>query len=108
MATASQSSHSGSVAAPYSTTQKLAKPVVHESLYVYAADKSNGGMALAEKWSMTLVQPTSGTSLSKSVRRKSFLTGVASASSPTTTPGGLLLPEAEFYTMPLENEDVSE
>ena len=77
-------------------TQKLAKPVVHESLYVYAADKSNGGMALAEKWSLTLVQPTCNP-LRKSVRRKSFLTGVASCG---------LLPEAEFYTM--QNEDKGE
>ena len=77
-------------------TQKLAKPVVHESLYVYAADKSNGGMALAEKWSLTLVQPACNP-LRKSVRRKSFLTGVASCG---------LLPEAEFYTM--QNEDKGE
>ena len=74
-------------------TQKLAMPVVHESLYVYAADKSNGGMALAEKWCLTLVQLESQP-LSKSVRRKSFLTSVASNG---------LLPEAEFYN--LQNED---
>ena len=71
-------------------TQKLAKPVVHESLYVYAADKSNGGMALAEKWRLTLVQP-SNQPMSKSVRRKSFLSGMDTK--------GLMPADAEIYNI---------
>ena len=54
---ASQSSQSGSRGVARSKSgKKLAMPVIHESMYVYAADKSNGGgMALAEKWGLTLV-----------------------------------------------------
>ena len=55
---------------------KLAKPVIHESLYVYAADKVKGGMALAEKWRLTLVQPRGSSHKKSSMRRKSILTGV--------------------------------
>ena len=50
--TTSQSSHQ-------SEKHKLARTVVHEYLYVYAADKKNGGMALAEKWRLSLKQPNS-------------------------------------------------
>ena len=71
---ASQSSQSGSGAA--TGTLKLAKPVIHESLYVYAADKVKGGMALAEKWRLTLVQPRGSSHKKSSIRRKSILTGV--------------------------------
>ena len=54
--TTSQSSHSGSMSVSYTQQHRITKPVVHESLYVYAADKeANGGMALAEKWRLTLV-----------------------------------------------------
>ena len=52
----SQSSQRGSRGVVRSKSgKKLAMPVIHESMYVYAADKSNGGMALAEKWRLTLV-----------------------------------------------------
>ena len=52
----SQSSHSGSHGLRGThPLKKLAMPVIHESLYVYAADKANGGIALAEKWRLTLV-----------------------------------------------------
>mmetsp|Transcript_7266 Transcript_7266/g.10209 ORF Transcript_7266/g.10209 Transcript_7266/m.10209 type:complete len:190 (+) Transcript_7266:319-888(+) len=59
----SVSSHSGSArgASPLSN-KNLAKPVVHENLYVYAADKTDRGMALAEKWRLTLVQPSGSSS----------------------------------------------
>lgn len=74
---ASQSSQNGS-GAQVVPSQKLAKPVVHESLYVYAADKINGGIALAEKWQLTLVQKTTTNSSSqkRETRRKSVLAGV--------------------------------
>ena len=55
---------------------RIAKPVVHESLYVYATDKANGGMALAEKWRLTLVQQAGSNRQRKSVNRTSMLTGV--------------------------------
>jgi len=47
----------GTTAANNSTkTTKLAQKEIEECLYVYAADKStNGGIALAEKWKITLV-----------------------------------------------------
>lgn len=52
---------------------KLSKPVVHESIFIYAADKNNGGMALAEKWNLTLEQ----TKIPRThARRKSFMSGV--------------------------------
>ncbi len=52
----SQSSQNGSRGVARSKSgKKLAMAVIHESMYVYAADKSNGGgMALAEKWRLTL------------------------------------------------------
>ena len=74
----------------------MSKPVIHESLYVYAADKVNGGMALAEKWRLTLVQPSGSSSRRKSVQRKSILTGV------DTT--GLLSPLKEINDAAAEME----
>ena len=58
------------------TVSKLAKPVVHESIFVYAADKVNGGMALAEKWNLTLEQPSIPQKEVTRGRRKSFMSGV--------------------------------
>lgn len=52
---------------------------MHESLYVYAADKeANGGVALAEKWRLTLVHTAGSNRQHKSVIRTSVLTGVNS------------------------------
>ncbi len=73
--TSRTSSSKGS--AQKSPHSKLAKPVIHESIYVYASDNTNGGLALAEKWRLTLVQPTSSSrSKQKSTPRKSIITGV--------------------------------
>ena len=52
---------------------KLALPVVHESIYVYASDKENGGMILAEKWNLTLEQASIPRNRP---RRNSYLAGV--------------------------------
>lgn len=42
----------------HSPNCKLTKAIIHESIYVYAAaNKQNGGLALAEKWRLTLVKP---------------------------------------------------
>ena len=67
--------------ARHSAQCKLAKPVVHEGIYVYASDKTNGGIALAEKWKLTLVQPSeSSRSKTKTTPRKSIITGVDTSS----------------------------
>lgn len=44
--------------------------MVHESLYVYAADKINGGMALAEKWQLILEQPAGSSNQQKESRER--------------------------------------
>ena len=54
----SQSSQNGSIKAANLSQQKLAGSVVNESLYFYAIDTVNGGMALSEQWNFTLVQPS--------------------------------------------------
>ena len=90
----SQSSHSGSHGVRgIHPLRKLAMPVVHESLYVYAADKANGGIALAEKWRLTLVQPTGLSSHSKKSggQRTSIITGLE----PETNPVPIANPFAE-------------
>lgn len=63
----------------HSPTCRLNKAVIHESIYVYASNKQNGGLALAEKWRLTLVKPDrSQTTQSKQPRprKKSIITGV--------------------------------
>ena len=58
-------------------------PVVHENLYVYAADKTERGMALAEKWRLTLVQPSCSSNKDKKPkgeRRTSILLGPGKSS----------------------------
>ena len=81
-------------------SSKLALPVIHESLYVYACDSVNGGIALAEKWRLTLEQKNRSNSQSKNSsikRRRSVLTGV-------DTTG--LLPDMPFLPENLaENEE---
>ena len=52
---------------------KLALPVVHESIFVYASDKENGGMILAEKWNLTLEEAASIPRTRQ--RRSSYLAG---------------------------------
>ena len=60
-------------------TNKLLMPVIHEHMFVYAADFEKGGMALAEKWNLILEQRKSDKNMqrgkSSSSRRQSFLIG---------------------------------
>lgn len=55
------------------TVSKLSKPVIHECIFIYVADKNNGEMALAEKWNLTLEETKV---VRTGARRKSFMSGV--------------------------------
>lgn len=95
---AGASSQSGSRGASSPYKQKnLAMPVVHENLYVYAADKTERGMALAEKWRLTLVQPSCSSNKDKKPkgeRRTSILLGPGKGSPGKSPTDNLLSAQA--------------
>ena len=82
-----RSGRSGAVGTSPTSTNRLAKKLIQESLYIYAADKTNGGMALAEQWRLTFEQtdePKADSELKRpektdTQRRKSIITGVNAA-----------------------------
>jgi hypothetical protein len=73
------SSHSRAERRAQARDSYLSKPVVHQSLYVFALNRGSGSTALAEKWNLTLEQPSAQKD-NRASRRKSFLTGVKAAS----------------------------
>ena len=62
----------------------LAKPIVQETLYVYAADKTYGGMALAERWGLLLESTADSSSPQKRERRTSLIVQSIPDASPRT------------------------
>ena len=90
-------------------------PVIHEHMFVYAADFEKGGMALAEKWNLILEQRKSDqksqTGKSSSSRRQSFLIGSTietSAFPPSQMPNKTELITDDVAEKHLRNPDLNQ